>query len=212
MHQQLLDACARGAAVLLISDDLDEIFALADRIAVIHAGRLTPARPTADWDLAAIGLAMAGAGHRTPTPRQTPRTLPPGGAASALGSRGVTMRLEARGEISRVMLVVAPFAAVAFTLALSALFVAWAGAPIGRTYALIFEGGFGSRFAWSETLTRATPLILTGLVGGGGVPRALLQHRRARASSTRARSPRWRSAACTAARVSPRIRRCSSRR
>ena len=61
VHQQLLDACARGAAVLLISDDLDEIFELADCIAVIHAGRLTPARPTADWDLAAIGLAMAGA-------------------------------------------------------------------------------------------------------------------------------------------------------
>jgi simple sugar transport system ATP-binding protein len=61
VHQQLLDACARGAAVLLISDDLDEIFELADCIAVIHAGRLTPARPTAGWDLAAIGLAMAGA-------------------------------------------------------------------------------------------------------------------------------------------------------
>jgi simple sugar transport system permease protein len=45
----------------------------------------------------------------------------------------------------------------------AALFVAWAGAPVGRTYALIFEGGFGSRFAWSETLTRATPLMLTGL-------------------------------------------------
>ena len=50
VHQQLLDACARGAAVLLISDDLDEIFELADRIAVIHAGRLTPASPTTDWD------------------------------------------------------------------------------------------------------------------------------------------------------------------
>jgi simple sugar transport system ATP-binding protein len=61
VHQQLLDACARGAAVLLISDDLDEIFELADRIAVIHAGRLTPARPTTHWTLAAIGLAMAGA-------------------------------------------------------------------------------------------------------------------------------------------------------
>ncbi len=73
------------------------------------------------------------------------------------------MRLEARGEVSRVMLVVAPFAAVAFTLVVSSLFVAWAGAPLGRTYALIFDGGFGSRFAWSETLTRATPLILTGL-------------------------------------------------
>jgi simple sugar transport system permease protein len=73
------------------------------------------------------------------------------------------MRLERRGEISRLWLVAAPFAAVAFTLVAAALFVAWAGAPIGRTYALIFEGGFGSRFAWSETLTRATPLILTGL-------------------------------------------------
>ena len=73
------------------------------------------------------------------------------------------MRLEARGEFSRFWLVAAPFAAVAFTLVAAALFVAWAGAPIGRTYALIFEGGFGSRFAWSETLTRATPLIFTGL-------------------------------------------------
>ena len=73
------------------------------------------------------------------------------------------MRLEARGEVSRLMLVGAPFLAVAFTLVASSLFVAWAGAPLARTYALIFEGGFGSRFAWSETLTRATPLILTGL-------------------------------------------------
>src|SRR6185436_9101133 len=38
-----------------------------------------------------------------------------------------------------------------------------AGAPLLRTYALIFEGGFGSKFAWSETLTRATPLMFTGL-------------------------------------------------
>ncbi len=61
VHQQLLDACARGAAVLLISDDLDEIFALADRVAVMHAGRLSEARPAAQWNLATIGMAMAGA-------------------------------------------------------------------------------------------------------------------------------------------------------
>ena len=60
IHQQLLDACAQGAAVLLISEDLDEIFAVADRIAVIHAGQLTAAKPVADWTLAEIGLAMAG--------------------------------------------------------------------------------------------------------------------------------------------------------
>jgi simple sugar transport system ATP-binding protein len=60
VHQQLLDACAAGAAVLLISEDLDEIFALADRVAVMHQGHLTEARPRAQWTLASIGLAMAG--------------------------------------------------------------------------------------------------------------------------------------------------------
>ena len=60
VHRQLLDACAAGAALLLISEDLDEVFALADRIAVMHHGRLTEARPAADWTLPAIGLAMAG--------------------------------------------------------------------------------------------------------------------------------------------------------
>ncbi|MFO1284822.1 MAG: ABC transporter ATP-binding protein [Burkholderiales bacterium] len=60
VHQQLLDAAARGAAVLLVSEDLDEILALADRIAVIHAGRVTPARPAKSWTLATLGLAMAG--------------------------------------------------------------------------------------------------------------------------------------------------------
>ncbi len=63
VHQQLLDACAAGAALLLISEDLEEIFALADKVAVMHQGRLGPARPAAQWTLAEIGLAMAGAGE-----------------------------------------------------------------------------------------------------------------------------------------------------
>ena len=65
VHRQLLDACAAGAALLLISEDLDEIFALADRIAVMHHGRLSAARPAADWTLSAIGLAMAGVADAT---------------------------------------------------------------------------------------------------------------------------------------------------
>jgi len=60
VHQQLLDACAKGSAVLLISEDLDEIFALADRIAVMHHGRLSEAKPAAQWTLTDIGLAMTG--------------------------------------------------------------------------------------------------------------------------------------------------------
>ena len=73
------------------------------------------------------------------------------------------MRLERRGSTSRTQLVGATLAAVAFTLGVASLLVAWAGAPVGRAWVLLLEGGFGSRFALTETLTRATPLILTGL-------------------------------------------------
>jgi simple sugar transport system permease protein len=73
------------------------------------------------------------------------------------------MRLERRPDVPRGVLLLAPLAAVVLTLLLASALVAWAGAPVGRAYALLLEGGFGSRFAWGETLTRATPLILTGL-------------------------------------------------
>ncbi len=61
VHQRLLDAAAAGSAVLVISEDLDEVFALADRVAVMHHGRLTEAKPLDDWNFTRIGLAMAGA-------------------------------------------------------------------------------------------------------------------------------------------------------
>lgn len=73
------------------------------------------------------------------------------------------MRLERRAEVSGLALLLAPLGALAFTLLVTSLLVAAAGAPVGRAYALLLEGGFGSRFAWTETLTRATPLIFTGL-------------------------------------------------
>ena len=62
VQQQLIAARDAGAAVLLISDDLDEVLALGDRIAVMHAGQLTQALPLGDWTRETIGLAMAGAG------------------------------------------------------------------------------------------------------------------------------------------------------
>ena len=73
------------------------------------------------------------------------------------------MRLEARAQTPAWLWLAVPLAALAFTLTVTSLLVAWAGAPVGRAYALLLQGGFGSRFAWTETLTRATPLILTGL-------------------------------------------------
>ncbi len=73
------------------------------------------------------------------------------------------MRLEKRASSSTAALVLAPIGAIGFTLLVSAVLVLWAGAAVGQTYGLLLEGGFGSVFALSETLTRAIPLILTGL-------------------------------------------------
>ena len=73
------------------------------------------------------------------------------------------MRIEPRNSRSNMALLLAPLGAVAFTLAVSTLLVLWAGAPVAATFGLLVKGAFGSVFAISETLTRATPLILTGL-------------------------------------------------
>lgn len=73
------------------------------------------------------------------------------------------MRLEPRTHTPLAVRVLAPVGAVLAALTLCALLVAWTGAPVLRAYGLLVEGAIGSRFALTETLTRATPLILTGL-------------------------------------------------
>ncbi|MGB7241417.1 MAG: ABC transporter ATP-binding protein [Sulfitobacter sp.] len=62
VHSQLLQARDRGAAVLLISEDLDEIMALADVIHVIADGRLSPPFHRGALTPAELGLWMAGQG------------------------------------------------------------------------------------------------------------------------------------------------------
>ena len=60
IHQALIDLAGRGAAVLVISQDLDELLALTDRLAVIHGGRLSAPMVTAEADIERIGLLMGG--------------------------------------------------------------------------------------------------------------------------------------------------------
>jgi general nucleoside transport system ATP-binding protein len=61
IRQALVDLSRRGSAVVVISQDLDEIFEIADRIAVISRGELSQARPAQELTREAIGLLMAGA-------------------------------------------------------------------------------------------------------------------------------------------------------
>lgn len=57
----------------------------------------------------------------------------------------------------------APVAAIVVAVLLSGIPLAAAGAPILRSFGLLLQGAAGSLFALTETLTRATPLIFTGL-------------------------------------------------
>jgi general nucleoside transport system ATP-binding protein len=60
IHAQIMAARNRGAAVLLVSEDLDELLELADRIVVIFNGKLVYEAPAHQADLTEIGRHMAG--------------------------------------------------------------------------------------------------------------------------------------------------------
>ncbi len=60
VHRLLLEQRAAGMAVLLISEDLDEILMLSDRVAVIYEGRISPSIPADEADVGDLGLMMTG--------------------------------------------------------------------------------------------------------------------------------------------------------
>jgi simple sugar transport system ATP-binding protein len=60
VHKLLLELRRAGAAILLVSEELDEITSLSDRIAVIYEGRIMGVLPGETADVNEIGLMMAG--------------------------------------------------------------------------------------------------------------------------------------------------------
>lgn len=73
------------------------------------------------------------------------------------------MRLERRTDVPLGLMLLAPLGAIAVALALSGGLIGLAGVNPLVAYAEMLRGALGSRLAVTETLTRATPLILTGL-------------------------------------------------
>ena len=63
IHQRLMDVRNRGGAVLLISEDLDELLALSDRITVMSEGRIVHQADARAADRNALGAFMGGSGH-----------------------------------------------------------------------------------------------------------------------------------------------------
>jgi simple sugar transport system ATP-binding protein len=102
IHRALVDLAESGSAIVVISQDLDELLALSDRVAVLNEGRLSPPIPTAEANAEELGLLMGGVHGENaasdlpspsrggwPDPREETRGGGPGGGPSASASSSV---------------------------------------------------------------------------------------------------------------------------
>ena len=141
IRQAIIDLAARGAAVLVMSQDLDELYEISDRLVVICAGRLSAPRQTRRADRGEIGMLMAGVGMK---------------------GKGTPMRLalERRAERSILIALVSPLLAIALTLATGALLFALLGKPPLQALKIYFLDPLTDPWALQEIAVKATPLVL----------------------------------------------------
>ncbi|MEM7256384.1 MAG: ABC transporter ATP-binding protein [Pseudomonadota bacterium] len=64
IREALMQLAAQGSAILVISQDLDELLEISDRLAVLHHGHLSEARPIHEWTVETLGLAMTGSSEQ----------------------------------------------------------------------------------------------------------------------------------------------------
>lgn len=76
IHQALFDLAEQGAAILVISQDLDELLTISDRLAVLHLGRLSESYLTSEVSTEQIGLLMGGL-HQDIGPKSSQTRLAP---------------------------------------------------------------------------------------------------------------------------------------
>ncbi len=84
VHRQFLSMRARGRAVVVIGEDLEELFEISDRIAVMYEGRVLEILDPAETSVAHVGLLMAGktSGRPEGSPMGSPAGSPMGGPAA----------------------------------------------------------------------------------------------------------------------------------
>ncbi len=94
VHRRVVEERDRGVAVLIVSSELDEIYALADRIAVMYEGKIVAFRPPS-VPVGELGLLMAGAGDGDGAAIHAPDgavASSPGTGGSAAGLEGSSAR------------------------------------------------------------------------------------------------------------------------
>ena len=82
VHRRIVEERDQGVAVIIVSSELDEIYALADRIAVMYEGKITGFRPPT-VPVAELGLLMAGAWDAAGPDGPDPEAMDPGAVTEA---------------------------------------------------------------------------------------------------------------------------------
>ena len=151
-----------GTAILVVSEDLDEVLSLADRILVMYEGEIISEVDPRTATVGEIGLLMAGV--RNSTRRQSgPRRR---GAGRRSGDRSVSLpevRIEKRLHQRRWLMVAVPFGSLVVALAAIAVLLTATGHSPPTTFRRLFDAGFLADGALGNTLIAATPLAFTGL-------------------------------------------------
>jgi simple sugar transport system ATP-binding protein len=96
VHRRIVEQRDHGVAVVIVSSELDEIYALADRIAVMYEGKITGFRPP-DVPAAELGRLMAGGADAAPD-ATVPDVAPVPGAETLLGAATVPDVAEAAAQ------------------------------------------------------------------------------------------------------------------
>jgi hypothetical protein len=137
VHGYLREAAADGMAILLISEDLDEILALADRVVVMYEGAIVGEVDARRRDGRGARLLMAGGGRDDRAHRAAARAAALARVAVPVGSIAVALPAQAR----------------------PAAHAARPGARLPR----LFDAAFVGNGALTQTIVSATPLAFTGL-------------------------------------------------
>ena len=171
IRQALIDLAARGAAVLVISQDLDELAEIADRIAVMFHGRLSAPLDAAEASREKLGLLMGGS------------TRDAGGG----GSCGWC--LSGAPSARPLIAIVSPLIAIALTLVtMTVLFALLGKNPFAALYVYFIEP-LTDAYSLQEIAVKAAPLVMIARRPVALLPRQCLEHRRRGPVPDRRRAP-----------------------
>jgi len=158
IRQALVDLRDEGVAVLVISEELDELFEICDRLCVIARGRLSPR------DLRARRCG----GNRVVDGRVVHRRAGCGTGLASSTASPMRIRLEARPEPSRSWPGFSPFLAATATLVVGFVLFSGLGKNPFAAFYVFFAKPIDSLYGVGELLVKASPLMLCaiGLAAG----------------------------------------------